>query len=91
MLEQTLSFKVARIYKLTTGGRIKAFVDMNVGDALVIRGLKIIEGPNGLFVSMPQEQGKDKKWYDTIRCMSDDVRAQITQCVLEGYESGAGA
>lgn len=88
MTRETLDFKVARIYKLSTDGRIKAFVDMNVGDALIIRGLKVVDGPNGLFVSMPQEQGKDKKWYDTIRCLSDDVRGRIAECVLESYKNG---
>ena len=87
MASETLHFKVARIHKLAGDGRIKAFLDLNINDELIIRGLKIVEGPNGLFVSMPQEQGKDKKWYDTIRCASPEVRLQIAQCALDHYRS----
>ena len=58
---------------------LKAFVDLSISDALIVRGLRVVDGPKGLFVSMPQEQGKDKKWYDTIRCVSPQVRQEIRQ------------
>ncbi len=85
-MSQDLSFEVARMHKISTNSRIKAFVDLKINGALVIRGLRVVSGANGLFVSMPQEQGKDKKWYDTIRCSSKDVRYQIANCVLGEYE-----
>ena len=86
MPDKNLDFKVARIHRLSTDSRVKAFVDMKINDALIIRGLKVIAGPDGLFVSMPQEQGKDKKWYDTIRCLSPDIRNEISECVLSVYQ-----
>ena len=86
MSHENLSFKIARIHKLSTNSRVKAFVDMKINDVLVIRGLKVISGPDGLFVSMPQEQGKDKKWYDTIRCLSQDIRNEISECILSAYQ-----
>ncbi len=86
MSDSQLSIKVERIHRLNTGGTMKAFVDMNVNDALLIKGLRILESPKGLFVSMPQEQGKDKKWYDTIRCITPEVRRLVTEKVLEAYQ-----
>ena len=85
MAEQTLSLEVTRIHKIEGSGKMKAFVDLNVSGLLVVRGLKVVEGPDGLFVSMPQEQGKDKKWYDTIRCLSSSFRGDISDCVLNAY------
>jgi len=85
MVEQALSLEVARIHKIEGIGKMKAFVDLNINGVLVIRGLKVVEGPDGLFVSMPQEQGKDKKWYDTIRCLSGSFRNNISDCILDAY------
>ena len=81
-----LNFQVARVHKLSKSGRVKAFIDLKVADVLVLKGLRVVEGPKGLFVSMPQQQGKDKKWYDTIRCLSKEVRWEISKEVLAAYE-----
>ena len=80
-----LDIVVHRMYKFESNRPLKAFVDIIVNDALVIKGIKILEGKHGLFVSMPQEQAKDKKWYDQVRCLTIEVRNQISDVVLEAY------
>jgi stage V sporulation protein G len=73
------------MYRFESDRPLKAFVDIVIEDALLIKGVKILEGKSGLFVSMPQEQAKDKKWYDSVRCLTMEVRDQITQAVLNVY------
>jgi stage V sporulation protein G len=73
------------MYRFESDRPLKAFVDIIIEDALLIKGVKILEGKSGLFVSMPQEQAKDKKWYDSVRCLTMEVRDQITQAVLNVY------
>lgn len=80
-----LYFKVERIYRLPDSGPMKAFVDLNVNDVLVVKGLRVVQGGQGLFVSFPQSQGKDKKWYDSVRCLNPAVRDQINESVLMAY------
>ena len=63
------------------------FADIVVNDAILIKGLKIVEKNKALFVSMPAEQAKDKKWYDNVRCLKEEVKEQITERVLEAYHS----
>lgn len=46
-------FKVEKI-KLYEEGSIRAFVNISVANALVVTGLRVLEGPKGLFVAMPQ-------------------------------------
>ena len=65
---------------------LKAFVDIVVEDALLIKGVRVMDGKKGLFVSMPREQAKDQKWYDTIRCLTEEAREQITSVVLNAYQ-----
>ena len=36
--------------------KLKAFVSITLDDCFVIRGLKIIEGADGMFVAMPSRQ-----------------------------------
>ena len=81
----SLEFKVERIHKLSDNGPMKAFIDLSINDVLVIKGLRVIQGQKGLFVSMPQEQGKDKRWYDSIRCLSLEIRDVINEKVLTAY------
>ena len=49
---------VSRIYKLDTDSKLKAFADVSFS-GIVIKGLSVVNGINGLFVSMPRHQGKD--------------------------------
>lgn len=82
-----LNFKVERIYKLPQPiSNVKAFVDLNINDELLLKGLRIVEGKRGLFVSMPQEQGKNKRWYDSIRCMTAETRMAIQSQVIAMYK-----
>ena len=80
-----LFFKIERIHKLPDNGVMKAFVDLSINDVLVVKGLRVLQGQKGLFVSMPQEQGKDKRWYDSIRCLDSQTRDQINEKVLTAY------
>ena len=79
-----LEMKVINIHRLPEG-RVKAFVDLVVNDAILIKGVRIIEGKKGMFVSMPSEQGKDEKWYERVRCLNDDVKGLVTEKALEAY------
>ena len=77
--------EVSRIHKLDGAGAIKAFVDIVIEDAFVIKGLQIIEGEKGLFVTMPKEAGKDGKWYNTVIPLHRKVKDEVEKVVLEAY------
>jgi stage V sporulation protein G len=81
----TLEIVVQRMYRFETDRPLKAFVDIVINDVLLVKGVRVMDGKQGLFVSMPREQAKDQKWYDTIRCLTEEVRDQITEVVLEAY------
>ena len=83
-----IKFKVERMYKFQDNPTMKAFVDVAVNDVLIFKGVRVIQGQKALFVTMPQEQGKDKRWYDVIRITSPDVRDELTRIVLEEYNQG---
>ena len=81
-----MEIRIDRIHKLSSNQSLKAFADITVNDALLIKGVRVLNGKNGLFVTMPQDQGKDNKWYDVVRCLNQEVRQQITDEVLTAYQ-----
>ncbi len=86
MSQEKLSLKIERLYRFEGDGAMKAFADIVIDEALLIKGLRVIQGKNGLFVSMPKMQGKDKKWYDTIKPLTPEVKSGISEAVLKAYQ-----
>jgi len=80
-----LKMDVNRIHKLDGDGSTKAFCDILLADSILVKGLRVVEGEKGLFVSMPAEEGKSGKWYSTVIPMSKEVKADIDKLVLEAY------
>lgn len=82
---EKLKMEVSRLHKLDGEGAIKAFCDINLLDLFVVKGLKVVEGKEGLFVGMPSEPGKDGKWYNTFMPLNKEVREALDRVVLEAY------
>ena len=77
--------EVARIYRLEGDGATKAFCDIIVANSLLIKGIRIIEGRNGMFVKMPTQQGKDGKWYESIRPVTKEIRGTINDTLIKAF------
>ncbi len=80
---------VQRMIKFDGEGSLRAFCDLVVGDLFVIKGLRVVKGRNGLFVSMPRQQGKDTKWYDTAEPLSKAVKQEVDQLILAAYQQAS--
>ncbi|MBU4376954.1 MAG: SpoVG family protein, partial [Candidatus Omnitrophica bacterium] len=66
-------------------GTTKAFCDIIISDALIIKGIRIVDGKKGLFAAMPSQQGKDGKWYDSIRPTSKEVKASLNDVIIKAF------
>ena len=84
-MSEGLNFKVTRLHRLDGEGSLKAFVDIALNESLLLKGLRIVEGRNGLFVSMPREKGKDNRWYETVHPMSKEIKGEISSAILSAY------
>ena len=85
-MNSNVEITVKRIHRLENNKFVRAFVDIAINEAVLIKSLKVVHRKNGgLSVAMPQEQAKDKKWYDRVLCLNEYVRDQITQEVLAAY------
>jgi len=87
----TLGFSVKRLVRFNGESSVKAYCDVTVSEALLIKGLRVVQGKNGLFVSMPRQQGKDHKWYDSVVALTKSTKAEVGRVVLEAYEHNGEA
>lgn len=76
--------QVSRIHKIDGDSKLKAFADVLLSGVLV-KGLRVVSGSNGLFVGMPRHQGKDGKWYDTVYPTTKEIKQELTDLVLTAY------
>lgn len=69
-------------------GHMKGLAHVVLNDQLIIRGLRIMDGLNGLFVSYPIDpfyKGEDFK--SICNPISRQLREHIENCVLEKYQA----
>ena len=86
----TLALEVKRIVPFEGSGTLKAFCDVAFGELVVIRGVRVVQGKHGLFVSMPRQKGKADKWFDTVSVLTDETKRQLDEVVLEAYQRERG-
>ena len=63
----------------------KAFIDLKMDDTLVIKGLTLVEGKNGLFLSFPSTKGKDGKYYDSIYSVDKEWTKLLQDACIKKY------
>jgi len=83
-----LDFKVTRIYKFNGEGPTKAICDISISDQFLVKGFRIVEGKNGLFVGVPRVPGKDDKWYNSAFPLTAQARQLLNDTVLFAYKQG---
>ena len=69
-------------------GHIKGLATIVLNDQMEIRGLRVLDGANGLFVSYPLDPFFKGEEYKTICSpISRQLREHIENCVLEKYQA----
>ena len=64
--------------------KLKAFASITIENKLVLTGIKIIEGKNGLFVAMPSNK-KGEEYFDIFFPITKEYRQYIIDEVLKEY------
>jgi DNA-binding cell septation regulator SpoVG len=65
-------------------GKIRAFFDLQTEDGFTLKGFKLVEGINGLFVGFPSQKGSDEEYYDTVWA-DRDIKEQVNQLAIKTY------
>ncbi|MBR3241408.1 MAG: septation protein SpoVG family protein [Parasporobacterium sp.] len=75
-----------RIRKLEDNKTIKAYASVVIDDSIAINRVRVLEGRNGLFVSLPALKGADGQYRDIAHPVTSEGRKQLNQAVLDAYE-----
>ena len=80
--------KIVRMNKLdeNAGGKTNAFFDIQTDDGIVIKGFKLVNGSNGIFMSSPNEKGKDGKYYDSV-ILPKEMKEQVEKMALSEHNN----
>lgn len=80
----------ARIDRMVQKGNVKAIASVSLDGMFVVKGLKVMDGKKGLFVSMPQESypGKDgqKQYSNTFFALTNSAKMELQKVVLDTYQ-----
>ena len=69
-------------------GHIKGYAKITLNDQFQIRGLRIMEGENGLFVAYPNDPFyKGEDYCSVCFPITRQLREHIETCVLEKYQA----
>lgn len=65
--------------------KLKAFVSIIIDECFVVSDIKVIQGTNGLFVSMPSKKRKNGTFRDIAHPLNNETRRRIEEQIIREY------
>ncbi len=87
MVKNNNGVEVLRLNRLSGDSKLKAFADVSFAGVFIVRGLRVVEGKNGLFVDMPRKVDKEGKWHKIAYPMTKEFNGILSETVLQAYEN----
>lgn len=66
--------------------KTKAFIELKLDNVLIVKGLSLVEGKKGLFLSYPSSKGKDGKYYNTVYSLDKEWREKLENVCIKKYK-----
>ena len=70
--------------KSDSGGKTAAFFDVQTNDGIILKGFRLVNGSNGLFMSSPDQKGKDGKYYETV-IIPKEMKSELEKIAIEEF------
>ena len=83
--ETTMTITDIRIRKTYTDTRLKALVSVTIDGDLAVHDIKVIEGPERLFVAMPSRKDENGTFRDIAHPITSDARRVLEAAILAQY------
>ena len=77
-----------QIIKTEGKGQLLAYANVVLNDALVMKGIKIIDGTKGKFIVMPSQsliRKKEIKRFEYYHPINNEMRLLLTNAILDKY------
>lgn len=66
--------------------KLKAVASMTIDGCFVIHDIKVIQGNEGLFISMPSRKTPEGEYKDIVHPINTETREAISKKIIEAYE-----
>ena len=76
-----------RLKKVASEGKMKAVASVTFDNAFAVHDVKVIEGPEKLFVAMPSRRTPDGEYRDIAHPINSDMRNMLESKVLAAYDA----
>ena len=74
--------KIRRIYQDT---RLRALVSVTLDNDFAVHDIKVIEGPERLFVAMPSRREESGVFRDIVHPITPEARRYMEEMILDEY------
>lgn len=75
----------AKVYKINDKDWLKGMASITIDNSFVVKGIKIIESRNGLFVAMPNRKRINGEYADICFPITAEARQQINDEIFKVY------
>lgn len=66
--------------------KLKAVASITIDDCFVVHDIKIIEGTDEMFISMPSRKTPDGEYKDIVHPINTPTRELIKNAIMEEYQ-----
>jgi stage V sporulation protein G len=70
--------------------KLRAFVSIVIDRCFMVNDIKVIQGRDGLFISMPSRRKKNGDFKDIAHPLNNETRRMIEERILTEYEGAVG-
>ena len=79
-----------KITPVNNVSKLKGFASVVFDNCFIVTDIKIIQTPNGAFLSMPSKKSRNGKFRDVAHPLNMDTRLMIENKVFEEFEKVTG-
>jgi stage V sporulation protein G len=71
--------------------KLKAFVSIVLDDEFIINDIKIIQGSQRMFISMPSKKRRDGNFKDIAHPIKKETREEMENIIINAYKEQSAA
>ncbi len=73
--------------RLVSDEKLKAVASITIDECFVVHDIKVINGRDGLFISMPNRKTPEGEYKDIVHPINTATREELKKTILDAYEA----
>lgn len=73
--------------RLVSDEKLKAVASITINECFVVHDIKVINGRDGLFISMPNRKTPEGEYKDIVHPINTATREELKKTILDAYEA----